>query len=37
VRAYETVKPQQQELPLNMGDPIDVQVQGQPILQAKPQ
>ena len=44
VRAYESVKSQQQELPLALGDPIDVSVQraenrpsAQPLQPAKPQ
>ena len=44
VRAYESAKPQQQELPLAMGEPIEVgaqprenRTQAQPIHPAKPQ
>jgi len=41
VRAYESAKPQQQELPLNLGDGLETHGQSQPTAQvahpAKPQ
>jgi hypothetical protein len=37
VRAYESAKPQQQELPLSMAEGIEVQPQAPPQHPAKPQ
>jgi phosphate starvation-inducible PhoH-like protein len=37
VRAYDAAKPQQQELPLNMGDNIELPTEGRERTQAKPQ